>query len=144
MPESSNEKTGLVKLGGLWVNVDRNGRKYLQGKMTYSARFLAFPNTFKKAGSSEPDYILYVAPVDNSQGGEQLEPDGLEQPEQGQLSGDFDDPFADEGETQPVQPPRRELSQQEYDNRTTRREYRGGQNVSINPHERITPRGTRR
>lgn len=58
MPESSGERSGLIKVGGLWTNTDKHGDKYLQGKLSYSCRLLAFRNRFKRAGTSEPDYMM--------------------------------------------------------------------------------------
>lgn len=49
----------LVKIGALWVNRDKNGKRYLSGKMG-DAKLLVFENNFKEG--KQPDYKVYVAP----------------------------------------------------------------------------------
>ena len=53
----------LVKLTGLWEDTDRNGHQYFSGKINAISKVLIMPNTFKKK-DSEPDYFLYLAPVE--------------------------------------------------------------------------------
>ena len=47
-----------VRLGGLWVNEDSSGKKYLGGYLG-NARLRIIKNGFKNS-DSEPDYIMYV------------------------------------------------------------------------------------
>jgi hypothetical protein len=54
MPDS------LIRLCGLWFNRSgRSGAEYLSGKLNRGTRLVAFKNT-RKAGSSEPDYHLFI------------------------------------------------------------------------------------
>ena len=52
--------SNLVELTGLWSKDAKDGKKYLSGSMG-GARVLVLANGFKKEGSNEPDYRLYVA-----------------------------------------------------------------------------------
>jgi hypothetical protein len=49
----------LVKITGLWLNVDKDGAEYLNGYLG-NAKLLIFKNTYKEKGSKQPDYNLYV------------------------------------------------------------------------------------
>ncbi len=49
----------LVKIGALWVSKDKNGKRYLSGKMG-DAKLLVFENNYKEG--KQPDYKVYVAP----------------------------------------------------------------------------------
>lgn len=55
--------TKMIKLGGLWRNVDREGNEYFSGNLNTSSRLMIFRNGYKKA-EKEPDFILYIAPVE--------------------------------------------------------------------------------
>jgi hypothetical protein len=48
-----------VQLGGLWVNEDSNGNKYLGGNFGGFARIRVVKSKYKEK-ESEPDYIIYV------------------------------------------------------------------------------------
>lgn len=50
----------LIKITGLWESVDKNGNPVLSGNLG-GARVTIFKNTFKEAGSNQPDYNLYIA-----------------------------------------------------------------------------------
>ncbi len=52
-----NEKKSMIKAGGLWKNVTKDGKTYLSGNLG-GLRVLIFPNSYKTEGSQEPDYIL--------------------------------------------------------------------------------------
>lgn len=52
----------LFKLGGLWINKDKNGNEYFSGDFTYGTKILILKNTYKKEGSNEPDYNFNIAP----------------------------------------------------------------------------------
>jgi|VirMetMinimDraft_7_1064189.scaffolds.fasta_scaffold00899_6 hypothetical protein len=60
----------LVKLTGLWEDTDRNGHQYFSGKINAISKVLVMPNTFKKK-DSDPDYFLYLAPVEKKEDYEQ-------------------------------------------------------------------------
>lgn len=49
----------MLKLTGLWKNISTKGEEYFTGSMG-SARIVIMKNTFKKEGSNEPDFTLYV------------------------------------------------------------------------------------
>lgn len=59
----------LIKIGGLWTSekTDKNGNKYLNGTFGYSAKILIFKNIFKKPGSNEPDWNMFIAPGKDAQ-----------------------------------------------------------------------------
>lgn len=48
----------MIKVTGLWKNVDKNGKAYLSGYFG-SAKILIFPNEYKKE-EKHPDYILNI------------------------------------------------------------------------------------
>lgn len=48
-----------VRIGGLWVNEDSSGKKYLGGNLGSHARIRIIKNGFKQK-DSEPDYIMYI------------------------------------------------------------------------------------
>ena len=49
----------MLKLSGLWVNTDKNGKKYMVGYLGQQ-RVLIMKNNFKEE-ENQPDYNLYVA-----------------------------------------------------------------------------------
>lgn len=53
----------LIKLGGLWVNRDKNGNNYLAGRLSPSVRILIFKNDYRTE-EKQPAYVMYLAPVD--------------------------------------------------------------------------------
>ena len=53
----------LIKLGGLWVNKDKNGKSYLAGKLSANVRILVFKNEYRSA-ENQPAYVMYLAPVE--------------------------------------------------------------------------------
>jgi len=55
-----------IKLSGLWSNQTQSGDSYLSGSLG-SAKLLIFKNTFKEEGSNQPDYNLYLAPVEKKE-----------------------------------------------------------------------------
>ena len=55
-----------IKLSGLWSNQTQSGDSYLSGSLG-SAKLLIFKNTFKEEGSNQPDYNLYLAPIEKKE-----------------------------------------------------------------------------
>jgi hypothetical protein len=51
----------LIKITGLWENDSKNGT-YLSG-MLGSAKVVIFRNKYKKDGSKQPDWELYISPA---------------------------------------------------------------------------------
>lgn len=50
----------MIKLTGLWLNESKDGKnKYFSGSLG-QGRILIMKNSFKKEGSNEPDYTLYI------------------------------------------------------------------------------------
>lgn len=49
----------MVRLGGLWKNVDKQGAVYLSGDFGSAARMVILPNKHKTE-SRHPDYHVYV------------------------------------------------------------------------------------
>ena len=49
----------MIKLGGLWENESKDGKKYFSGSLG-GAKILIFPNKFKEQ-DNQPDYQMYVA-----------------------------------------------------------------------------------
>ena len=49
-----------VRLTGLWKEKGKDGRTYLTGSLSPTARLMIFPNSHKKEGGKDPDYFLYV------------------------------------------------------------------------------------
>ena len=86
MSKQSKQGRGgdLVKVTGLWEEIDRNGHTYYSGKVNAVCRVLIMPNTFKKT-EAEPDYWLYYAPNREPQGRDR---DGYNdnEPTQGRLN----------------------------------------------------------
>ena len=58
---NNNKQSDMIRLGGLWENQSAAGTTYLSGTLG-GGKLLAFRNTFKKDGSNDPDWILYIAP----------------------------------------------------------------------------------
>ena len=52
----------LLKMMGLWVSQDKNGNDYFSAPYTHGTKILIYKNTYKKEGSNEPDYNVYIAP----------------------------------------------------------------------------------
>lgn len=48
----------MIKVSGLWLNIDKEGNKYFSGGLG-NIRVVIFKNTFKEEGSNEPDYNMY-------------------------------------------------------------------------------------
>jgi len=61
------EAGNSVRLAGLWGGQDKNGNTYLSGKLSQIATLWIMPNAFRKNGSNEPDYWLYLRPAKQSQ-----------------------------------------------------------------------------
>jgi hypothetical protein len=49
----------MIKLTGVWANKDKNNETYFSGNLG-NARLVMLKNSFKKEGSKEPDYNLYL------------------------------------------------------------------------------------
>ena len=56
-----------VKLTGLWKNESRDGKSYIAGNVSATARLLVLVNERKRA-DKEPDYIAYLVPVERRGG----------------------------------------------------------------------------
>lgn len=54
-----------IVIGGLWKQLDSQGRVYLSGKLGKNLRILVFANNKKTADSKEPDYELFLAETDD-------------------------------------------------------------------------------
>jgi len=56
----AEQKSDMIRLGGLWENTSAGGTTYLSGSLG-GGRMLVFRNGFKK-GENDPDWIIYLAP----------------------------------------------------------------------------------
>lgn len=50
----------MIKISGLWKNDSKTGSQYLSGNVNGNCRYLILPNSYKKDGSNEPDFVLYM------------------------------------------------------------------------------------
>jgi len=48
----------MLKISGLWLNKTTEGETYMAGTIG-QVRIVILKNSFKKAGSKEPDYNMY-------------------------------------------------------------------------------------
>lgn len=55
-----SEKKQLIQLTGLWAKKDKKGRTFLSGRLG-NADIVIFRNDYKKEGSKEPDYRIYLS-----------------------------------------------------------------------------------
>ena len=55
-----------TRLSGLWKNKGKDGKTYLSGNLSGSARLLVMPNEYKK-GEKDPDYFAYLVPVEKKE-----------------------------------------------------------------------------
>ena len=60
-----DNKNNLVKVGAVWLSQDRT---YMSGKFG-DAKLLIFKNKFKKEGSKQPDFNMFVAPYEKNENG---------------------------------------------------------------------------
>jgi len=60
----------LIRIGGLWESVTKDGETYFSGKLTHTSRLLAFANHHKE-GNNAPDFILSLAPIEQKAEGEE-------------------------------------------------------------------------
>jgi hypothetical protein len=88
----------LIKLGGLWVNKDKNGKSYLAGKLSANVRILVFKNEYRSA-ENQPAYVMYLAPVEQPDAARPTAPDEF-------LDAEFEAP-TDMEEPAPAPPARR-------------------------------------
>ena len=51
--------SGMIRIGGLWVNRSRKGLRYLSGELSQTARLHIFKNEKKKG--NDPDYVACIA-----------------------------------------------------------------------------------
>ena len=49
--------------GRLWINTDRNGKQYLNGRLSSEVRILVFKNEFRTEEKHPPN-IMYLAPIE--------------------------------------------------------------------------------
>lgn len=61
--KDSNNK-GLIEISGLWANKTKNGDLMFSGTLGL-VQILIFKNKYKKEGSKEPDFRLYVSRKDS-------------------------------------------------------------------------------
>ncbi|HYF55621.1 MAG TPA: hypothetical protein VEA41_15320 [Salinarimonas sp.] len=73
-----------VRLGGLWSNTSKAGKKYLSGKLG-GLKFIAFEVAVKKSEKS-PDYELYLVEEDKK-------PEGMQSGTRLRDADDSDMPF---------------------------------------------------
>lgn len=60
-----NEKGNrMVKLTGLWERENKDGEKRLLGTLSPFCRLVILPNR-RKERDEDPDYIAFIAPVDD-------------------------------------------------------------------------------
>jgi len=50
----------LLKMGGLWLNKDKNGNEYFSGDFTNGTKILIYKNTFKEK-ENQPDFQYYLS-----------------------------------------------------------------------------------
>jgi uncharacterized protein (DUF736 family) len=52
------------ELGALWIRKSKQGNSFLSGSLSFegggTAKVVVFKNTYKEAGSSQPDYRIYL------------------------------------------------------------------------------------
>jgi len=60
-----SDKKELIQLTGLWSKKDKKGRTFLTGRLG-SADIVIFRNDYKKEGSKQPDYRIYLSAHDFS------------------------------------------------------------------------------
>ena len=53
-------ENGMIRLGGMWKQ-EKDGKTYLAGNLSATARLLLFKNE-NKNGQNDPDWILFLAP----------------------------------------------------------------------------------
>ena len=70
------ETGNLVRLAGLWRGKDKNGNTYLSGKLSQIVIAWIMPNAFKKEGSNDPEYWLYLRPAKQNQKATSPQPSG--------------------------------------------------------------------
>ena len=51
----------LLKIGGLWMNKDKNGNDYFSGDFTFGTKILIYKNDYKEKENA-PDYVAYLSP----------------------------------------------------------------------------------
>lgn len=49
----------MIELCALWLNETKDGKKYMSGNLG-NAKLMLFKNDYKKPGSKEPDYRLFL------------------------------------------------------------------------------------
>lgn len=54
----------LFKISGLWINKDKNGNQYLSGQWGSNIKLIIFKNTKKRPDSKDPDYNVFLAPIE--------------------------------------------------------------------------------
>ena len=61
MPTDEKKPFVKIPITGLWRNATEQGSTYLSGNLG-NARIMIFSNGFKKEGTKQPDYIMYLMP----------------------------------------------------------------------------------
>lgn len=55
-----SKNSGMVLIGGMWLNTSQNGNKYMSGRMGLGGKLLLFKNNNKRS-DTDPDYMLFIA-----------------------------------------------------------------------------------
>lgn len=58
------KQKGLVEISGLWASKDKKGNLMFSGTLGL-VQILVFKNIYKKEGSKEPDFKIYVSRKDS-------------------------------------------------------------------------------
>lgn len=77
----------MVFLTGMWKNTDKNGNLYLSGKLSGRTMCWAFKNN-KKAKETDPDYYLYMSPIEKREETPQAAPQTTSEPTEPLFGGD--------------------------------------------------------
>ena len=76
----------LVKLGAAWVNTAQNGSKFLSTDLYFNGRrVILLRNSYKKPGSQEPDYNIFLGTLPEEKRGDR----------QGRVLDEYTDPLDD-------------------------------------------------
>jgi hypothetical protein len=57
----------LIRIGGLWINESKDNTKYISGSWGPTLKVLIFKNKNKRPDSKDPDYTMFLAPVESKE-----------------------------------------------------------------------------
>jgi len=60
----------MIKLGGLWINQDKNGNEYFSGNFGFGGKINIFKNTYKTK-DNDPDYTMSISAKQSKQDSKQ-------------------------------------------------------------------------